>query len=114
MSESSQFHDELQQEPLADQVAEEAEETSEIEQAGDAGDLADAEGAEDAASLDHAAEVVRTHLTNHRITASDAMTFSERMAVRRDEVKAAEAARAAATMADDEGEAQLDYPKEQR
>jgi len=40
VSESSQFHDELQQEPLADQVAEEAEETSENES------VADAEGGE--------------------------------------------------------------------
>jgi transcriptional antiterminator NusG len=40
VSESSQFHDELQQEPLADQVAEEAEETSENEP------VADAEGGE--------------------------------------------------------------------
>ncbi|WP_106397303.1 transcription termination/antitermination protein NusG [Actinocorallia populi] len=57
MSESSQFHDELQQEPLADQVAEEAEATSgdesaepaEVQETDEAAEAAeDAESAEDA------------------------------------------------------------------
>lgn len=74
------------------------------------------QGADDALSLDHAREVVRQHLTNHRISSADSLMFAEMLAGRADQIRETEAAQARAAMDPDEGydgEPQLDYPRDE-
>jgi hypothetical protein len=56
---------------------------------------------DDRVSLDHAREVVRAHLTNHRISSADSLTFAEMMAAKADQVKAQEAEGAHAAVTGD-------------